>query len=250
MIIRKIPVLLLAFAASAVFAQSAQSNAKPAPPSSTAAKPATTPDAKATPATTAVSPDHASEADVRKLFEAMHLRENNEKFLKGIKPLLDREAKQQESGFASMDEKDRQFFEQVEQEEMDKLLNPAFIDELMKAATPAYAEHLTPEDVRQATAFYNSPAGQHFESQMPEISKQSMQVAMPLVQQRARDAAADQQKKLSEYMTKKYGTTAPTTTAPTSAPSGASAPATTAPAPATTTPAPTPKTTPAPAPKG
>ncbi|GAC1660010.1 MAG: hypothetical protein NVS9B15_23940 [Acidobacteriaceae bacterium] len=167
--------------------------------------------AKTTSGVSAPATVHASEAEVRTMFEAMHMRENNQKFLQGMMPYLDREARQQAAGFASMDDADKNYFKQVEDEEMKKLVEPAFVDSIVDASVPAYAERLSPDDVKAITAFYSSPAGQRFQDQLPSITKGAMQVAMPLVQKRAQEIANDERKRLNDYMTKKYGTTAPST---------------------------------------
>lgn len=193
-LLRNISLSLISFAlCSAMPAQSAAPAQKPAPATSPAAQ---------------LNPDHATTAEVQKLFEAMHLRENNERLLKTILPLLDQQARQA-PGFATMDDKDRAFFAQVRQEESSKLLDPAFVAQVTDLSIPAYAERLSPEDVKQITAFYNSPAGQHLQAKLPEIAEQARESALPVVRQRAQEIAADQQKKLNDYMTRKYGTTAP-----------------------------------------
>jgi hypothetical protein len=233
---RKYPFLVLALAAGSAFAQQGAQTPPHAAAPSTATKP------PSSSATSSAATPHASEVEVRKLFEAMRLRENNQKFLESLLPILEQQAKQQTAGFASMDDKDRDYLKQIQQEEATKLLDPTFLNSLIDAAVPAYTEHLSSDDVKAITAFYSSPAGQHFQQQMPEISKQSQQAAVPLVQQRAREVAEDQRKKLDDYMSKKYGTTAPKPTLqglPRSQ-SGTPAPA---PKPDTTTPAPKSDTT-------
>ena len=185
--------------AVAGFAQQAAPAAKTPSPAVHSATPAS-PAAATTP--------HATDAEIAKLFAAMHMRDNNERFLQSIVPLLDKQA-QQIPGFATMDEKDKAFVDQVKQEEVSKLLDPTFVDQLTQLSASAYAEHLSPEDVRAITAFYASPAGTHLREKLPEISKQTMEAAMPVVRARAQEVAADQQKKLNDYMKQKYGTTAP-----------------------------------------
>jgi hypothetical protein len=155
--------------------------------------------------------NHASEVEIRKMFEAMHMRDNNEKFLQSMMPYLDREARQQAAGFATMDDADKAYFKQVEQDEVKKLVEPAFVDSLVDASVPAYAERLSPDDVKAITAFYASTSGQRFQEQLPAITKGAMQAAMPIVQKRAQEIAEDERRRLKDYMTKKYGTTAPST---------------------------------------
>jgi hypothetical protein len=206
---QKVLIPLVAFGLTgAAVAQQAPATKSPA---QAPAAQATAPAAKtpaAAPAT--ANPNRASDAEVQKLFEAMHLRENNEHFLQSIVPLLDQQARKT-PGFATMDDKDKEYFTQVKQEESSKLVNPTFVDQLTQSSIPAYADHLSSEDVKQITAFYASSAGQHLQEKLPDISKQAMETAMPLVRQRAQEVVQDQQKKLGDYMTKKYGTTTPKT---------------------------------------
>lgn len=153
--------------------------------------------------------ERATEADVRKMFEAMKVHETNERFMHGIEPLLARQAAQATAGFPNLDDSDRKFIQQVQQEEVAKMTAPDFVNQIVDASIPAYMQHLTAADVKQVTAFYSSPAGQHLEAVLPDVSREAMQTAMPLIQQHAREVTSEQQKRLTDYMTKKYGTTVP-----------------------------------------
>jgi hypothetical protein len=104
----------------------------------------------------------------------------------------------------NLDEADRKFMKDLQDEEETKMLAPDFLDQIVNASVPAYMKNLSATDVRQITTFYNSPAGQHLETALPDISKQAMDAALPLMQQRAREVIGDQQKRIGEYMAKKH----------------------------------------------
>src|SRR5512138_3725849 len=50
-------------------------------------------------------------------------------------------------------------------------LNP---DELVEMVVPIYAKHLSPQDVKDLIAFYESPAGKHLTAAQPLILQESM----------------------------------------------------------------------------
>jgi hypothetical protein len=152
----------------------------------------------------ATAGDHATEAEVRQMLNAMHVRQTDERLLKQIEPLLQRASNQAAMSNPNLDEADRKFMKDLQDEEESKMLAPEFLDQIVAASVPAYMKNLSAADVRQITAFYNSPAGQHLETALPDISKQAMDSALPLMQQRARDVIGDQQKRISEYMAKKH----------------------------------------------
>jgi uncharacterized protein len=49
-------------------------------------------------------------------------------------------------------------------------------DEMIALVVPIYAKYLSIDDVRAATAFYESPAGKRVVAALPQIMKESMQV--------------------------------------------------------------------------
>jgi|SRR5580704_1702921 hypothetical protein len=62
------------------------------------------------------------------------------------------------------------------------------IDEIINAMIPIYQRHLTKGDIEGLVAFYSTPTGQKLLKELPEISKEGMQVAIPIAQKLVRDA--------------------------------------------------------------
>jgi len=55
-------------------------------------------------------------------------------------------------------------------------------DDLMAASAPVYAKHFTKGDVDALVAFYSSPTGEKFVTEMPAISAEAMQSQFPIIQ--------------------------------------------------------------------
>jgi hypothetical protein len=55
-------------------------------------------------------------------------------------------------------------------------------DDFLSAQAPIYAKHFTKGDVDALVAFYSSPTGQKFVTEMPAITAEAMQAALPIMQ--------------------------------------------------------------------
>ena len=64
---------------------------------------------------------------------------------------------------------------------MDDLINNIPIDEITEAMIPAYQKHFTHGDIIAMNAFYSSPIGQKALQELPEVSQEGMQAAMPIL---------------------------------------------------------------------
>lgn len=53
--------------------------------------------------------------------------------------------------------------------------------EMLDAMVPVYQKHLTKRDVDELVAFYSTPTGQKLLRELPEITAEAMQSAMPLL---------------------------------------------------------------------
>ena len=59
--------------------------------------------------------------------------------------------------------------------ELEAELNKTSIDDLVDMMVPIYRRHLTITDIETITAFYQTPTGQKYVSQLPPILQESMQ---------------------------------------------------------------------------
>ena len=55
------------------------------------------------------------------------------------------------------------------------------VDDIMQAMIPAYQKHFTRSDIRAMNAFYSSPVGQKVLEELPVVTQEGMQAAMPIL---------------------------------------------------------------------
>jgi len=81
---------------------------------------------------------------------------------------------------------------------MEKALSIVTIDEMLDDMTVIYQRHVSRSDVEAMTAFYSSPAGQHFLDAQPVIMREYMPLVMTRVQERSKILADEQTKEMEE----------------------------------------------------
>ena len=64
---------------------------------------------------------------------------------------------------------------------MDEMYENMPIDEIIQAMVPAYQKHFTKGDIDNLVAFYSSPTGAKLLRELPSITAESMQDAMPII---------------------------------------------------------------------
>jgi len=76
---------------------------------------------------------------------------------------------------------------EVPKEQLDAMAEDIFRDYPMKqvldSMIPVYQKHLTKVDVTNILAFYQTPTGQKMLNEMPEMSKEAMQAANPVMKE-------------------------------------------------------------------
>ena len=76
---------------------------------------------------------------------------------------------------------------EVPKEQLDAMAEDVFRDypmkEVLDSMIPVYQKHLNKVDVANILAFYQSPTGQKMLNEMPEMSKEAMQAANPVMKQ-------------------------------------------------------------------
>jgi uncharacterized protein len=72
-------------------------------------------------------------------------------------------------------------FEERQIKDLDDTLKNFPFDEMTEAMVPAYQKYLTRGDLQAMTAFYSSPVGQKLLQQMPAITAEGMQDALPIL---------------------------------------------------------------------
>jgi len=64
---------------------------------------------------------------------------------------------------------------------MDELLKGMPADEIIQAMIPSYQKHFTRSDIQAMNAFYSSPVGQKVLQELPEVTQEGMQAALPII---------------------------------------------------------------------
>jgi hypothetical protein len=129
--------------------------------------------------TVSIAPDAASKEDVQKLFDVMASRDQ-------VRQLMDQM-------FAQMRAINRQEMKKkypdITEEEIaraergsQELTRNFPIDEMLSDMVPVYQRHFTKTEIDGLTAFYSSPLGQKFLHEMPAVTAETMQAAMPRIQ--------------------------------------------------------------------
>ena len=122
--------------------------------------------------------DAASRDDVIALLQTMHSHDLLQKLMSaqssGIRQMLhDQMAK--EKGTVPPD------FDAHFSKVMDQLLKEMPVDDITQAMIPAYQKHFTHGDIESMNAFYASAVGQKVLEELPAVTQEGMQAAMPIM---------------------------------------------------------------------
>ena len=79
-------------------------------------------------------------------------------------------------------------FEARQIEIVDDMFKNFPFDEMLKLTVPIYQKHFTKGEIEALTEFYSTPTGQKILKEMPAITAEAMQSAMPLIQKFAAEA--------------------------------------------------------------
>jgi uncharacterized protein len=121
----------------------------------------------------------ASKEDVERYLQAMHYKDMMDKVVDAMSKPMHEMIHQQflkEQGKLPAD------FEARMTKRMDEMLKTFPWDEIMDAMIPVYQKHFTRGDIDAMVAFYETPTGQKLLRELPEITAESMQQMMPLLQ--------------------------------------------------------------------
>ena len=74
---------------------------------------------------------------------------------------------------------------ELRQEQINSLMDEVYrnypLKEVLDAMVPVYQKHLSRGDIANIEAFYQTPTGQKMLNEMPEMSKDAMQAANPIM---------------------------------------------------------------------
>jgi hypothetical protein len=127
----------------------------------------------------------ATKADINRYFEAMHSRELARQTMNAMLVQMHSMVHEQMKAVPNLpaDAEDRL------NKSMDEMIGAMPVDAMLDAMVPVYQKHLTKGDVDALVAFYSSPTGKKFLTEMPTITAESMQAIAPLVQKTMADAS-------------------------------------------------------------
>jgi len=129
--------------------------------------------------TVPISPDAASQEDVKKLFDVMASREQ-------ISQMMQQLFAQMQSLNREQLKKKHPEFSDADLSRMDRgsqdLMKNFPLDEMLSDMIPVYQRHFTKSEIDALTVFYSSPVGQKFLHEMPAVSAETMRAIYPRIQ--------------------------------------------------------------------
>jgi hypothetical protein len=139
----------------------------------------------------------ASKADIEKYLDVMHTRDMMKTMMDAISKQMHQLVKEElkKRPDASPEQEARAT------KMADDMLKNFPIDEIIDAMIPVYEKHFTKGNIDDLLAFYATPTGQKIVKELPAITTEAMQAAMPVTQkmmanmtQRLQDQIAQMQK--------------------------------------------------------
>jgi hypothetical protein len=147
--------------------------------------------------------NHASEQEVRTLLDALHMQQLMASTMKnmseGMVPMLEKTF----ADTASMNEEDRKFVVQSIRRNMEKIMGAEYIHQAIELAVPIYQENMSSEEVKAATAFFSSPAGQSWTSKSPVMQRQLLSKLQPVIAEKMDEMQQATQRDMREHMKEK-----------------------------------------------
>lgn len=118
----------------------------------------------------------ASREDIDRYLAAMHVRDM-------MKTITDAMAKQLHQRLAERLKKTPEINTHQQErlaQSMDDMMKNFPVDEMLDAMIPVYQRHFTKGDVDALIAFYSTPTGQKILKELPAMTTEAMQAAMPI----------------------------------------------------------------------
>lgn len=140
----------------------------------------------------------ASQADIEKLYVALHIRERTQFLLddsrKRSKEFLTEFLLKQVPGATDK----REQVQGMINEMLDGIYKDYSADAILKDMVPIYQRHLSTSDVEALVDFYSTPTGQKLLRELPAVLSESSQIVQSRLEPKLQEAAT----KLTERLTK------------------------------------------------
>jgi len=126
----------------------------------------------------------ASKADIEKYFAIMRTRSMMKSMMDTMSSQARQRLKERLEKQPGMTPEEEDEAVKIEADIFEKLP----LDEMIDAMIPIYQKHFTKGDIDGLVAFYSAPTGQKLLNELPSITREEMQVAMPIAQKLLADA--------------------------------------------------------------
>lgn len=144
----------------------------------------------------------ASKEDVERYLQVMHSHEMISKMVDAMsKPMHDMLHQE----YLKNQDKLPQDFEARMTTRMDEMLKNLPWDELVDSMIPVYQKHFTKGDMDALVTFYGTSTGQKLLRELPEITAESMQKMMPLLQKNIENAQKQMQQDIAAMIKEGQG---------------------------------------------
>lgn len=139
----------------------------------------------------------ASKEDVQRYLDAMHSHDMMKKTMEAMEKPMHQMVHDQ---FLKHKDKLPADFEQKQIAMLDNMYENMPLDQIMEAMVPVYQRHFTKGDIDSLIAFYSSPTGQKMIREMPAITAETMQQAMPLIEKSVESVQEQFQQQLAQAL--------------------------------------------------
>ncbi|GAC1647439.1 MAG: hypothetical protein NVS9B15_05960 [Acidobacteriaceae bacterium] len=156
--------------------------------------------------------NHATEQEVRALFQALHMQQLMTSTMKNMAESMTPVLEKTFADSTGMNEDDRKFSIDVIHRNMDRILGAEYTSQAMEIAVPIYAANLSSEEVAAATAFFSSPSGQSWISKSPLMQQQMLTKLQPIIPIKMDEMQRAVQNDITEHMKQKRQQAAPSPT--------------------------------------
>lgn len=139
----------------------------------------------------------ATKADVERYFEAVHVHEMMAQMVEAMSGPMHQIIHDE---FERDKDKLPPDFEARMNKMLDDMMANMPWDDLIQAMIPAYEKHFTKSDMDALVAFYSTPSGQKILHELPAVTAESMQTAMPIAQKYMEGMTDKMQQQMAEML--------------------------------------------------
>jgi hypothetical protein len=151
--------------------------------------------------------DQPTDAQIAKLFEVMHVKDQMAAVSKMMPQIMQQQFAEQmkqmqkdHPEMTTMSPEQQEAFAKIMSKYMERIMTIATSDDILSDMGAIYKRHLTGADIDGAIAFYSSPAGEHFVNAVPVIMQEFMPAVMHRTQERIQPMIDEMSKEMMQIM--------------------------------------------------